>query len=673
MSGAQPGQTAALPVTTPATEPLIGGRFAVDVGQLLPEAGGGLPAYAATDRREALEGVMAVQVPSDVPPRAAALAAPLGDVAGLLAPLGHGPVQAADGRGAWFVICPAPPGPPLWANGGKPPAPWTEAELLRCLIGPAAAALAGLHARGLTHRAIRPDNLFRAGPGQPVVLGCAWAAPPAMHQPAAFEPPYMAMCLPAGRGEGCIEDDVYALGVLALTLALGRLPGAGVSDDALIRRRLEHGSFAALALDARLPPLLADLLRVMLAEDPAQRPPPALLIEPGAARARRVAPRPVRRAQRPLAVGGVAASDVRTLAYGIARDPAAGARLLASGAADHWLRRSLDDASLAARLEEPVRRRPAESAEGARADTLLALQAVALLDPLAPLCWDGVALWPDGLGTALAVPAPEGRLAVVLEGLVAAEATAAFAALRDPQDDHAKARQTARAQRVLLQRGGWAGGAARLRYALNPLLPCRSPLLGGAPVARLADLLPALEAALMRGTSVGGLTLDAEIVAFVAARQESGLDSLLGAFADGGPPSRLALTQLRLLARLQTSQRAGKLPHLAGALAAAARPVLASWASRTRRAEKEAALTGAAAEGDLAALLAVLDDPAGHEADAAGLQQALAEAARIDAAIGALADGASGQGAAARALGREIAVGIGLAVLAASGIAALLG
>lgn len=617
---------------------------------------------------------MAVAARDDAPPRASALAVPFTDVPGVLAPLAHGPAPGAEGRQAWFVICPAPPGPPLWPAGEASVPAWSEAELLRCLLGPAAAALEGLRARGLTHRAIRPNNLFRAGTGKPVVLGCAWAAPPALLQPAACEPPYAAMCLPAGRGDGSIADDVYALGAVMLALALGRMPWADLGDADLIRHKLEHGSFAALGGEARLPSLLAELLRAMLAEDPAQRPLPAQLLEP--ARGRRFTHRPVRRAQRALPVGGIAAWDARMLAYGIACDPVAGVRLLRTGVVDHWLRRNLDDSSLAARLEETTRRRQSDAvAEEARADSLLVLRAVALLDPLAPLCWEGAALWPDGLGAALAALAAEPGGAAVrrLEGLMDAEATAAFAALRAPPEEQGKPRQQARSQRALLRRGGWAGGTARLRYALNPLLPCRSPLLGGTLVARLAELLPALEAALARTGSDAGLMLDAECVAFIAARQEGGLEPLLTAFADDTPAPRAAVAQVRLLARLQASQRAGALPALAAALAAAARPGLEAWHSRMRRAQKQAALAEAASAGDLGSMLAVLEDPVAREADLAGLQQAAAAAGQIDAALAALAEGANGQGAAARALGQEIAAALGLAALAASGVAALLG
>ncbi len=632
--------------------PLIAGRYAIDPARPLPEAGGGLAAFAVIDHAGGEAALMAVQVPERAAARPLVLAG-LPDAEGILRPLAHGPGDA----GKWFVICPAPPGRPLWPVAR----PWTEAEIFALLLRPVAAALEVLGGRGVTHRAIRPDNLFRAAAAAaPVVLGCAWAAPPAMHQPAAFEAPGVAMCLAAGRGEGSAADDVYALGVTALALALGRMPWAGLADDELIRRKLEHGSFAALAGEARLPPGLAELLRAMLAEDPAQRPSVALLLDPDQARGRRAAVRPVRKAQRALLIGALQIWDIRSLAYALARDRAA-LRLLQDGRADHWLRRALDDGVLASRLEELARRRLADHAsDDAAADALLLLRAIAVLDPLAPLCWQGVAVWPDGIGAALAV---HGEANERLAALVVAEAPVAFAAMRGEAEPNPAARAAARAQRALLQRRGWSGGAARLCYALNPLLPCRSALVGGVPVARLADVLPALD--MLAAGQPRGVTLDGELVAFIAARQEHGMDGVLSE-----PASPLAA--LRILAGLQTALRAGRLPALAAALAAAVEPAVPPWHSRARQAAKQRAAAEASATGDLAALLAVLDDAAARRDDTAGLRQAAAAASRIDAALAALDQGAPARSAAARALGQEIAGALALAALAASGVAALL-
>ncbi len=390
---------------------LINGAYAVDANRSLPGAGGGLPAFVAIERHGSEDGLMAVQARPTAPARADVLGTLIGNsIEGVLTPIAHGLSHGAGGIAAWFVVCRAPPGPPLLGPASAQPAanprPWTEAELLECVLRPAAHTLERLLQRRVTHRAIRPDNLFRPGPGEPVVLGCAWAAPPASMQPALYEPPYSAMCAPAARGEGSIADDVYALGVTLLVLALGRVPLAGVDDAAIIRRKLEVGSFAALAADERLPSIIGDLVRGMLAEDPEHRPPPSLLTDAAAARARRVAARPPRRGQRPLGIGQQTAWNARTLGYALACDPEQAVRHLRSGGVDRWVRRDLGDSALATRLEDALRVRAAgSSAEDQRADAFLALRAIAALDPLAPLCWRGLALWPDGLGAALAAGA----------------------------------------------------------------------------------------------------------------------------------------------------------------------------------------------------------------------------------------------------------------------------
>lgn len=672
----------AQPVAAAPDESLIGGIYAVDLTRPLAEAGGGTPAFAAVDRRSGRADLMALQVPPGLPPRAHPLnVLSLSSFDSVLTPIAHGagprPPAAGGGEGAqaWYIVCRAPPGPPLWpaawrTAGAQPSAPqpaWPEAELLDCVLRPAAEALDWLSSRHVTHRAIRPDNLFRAGRGQPVSLGAAWATPPAMLQPAILEPPYSAMCLPAGRGPGRIADDVYALGVVLLCLALGRVPLAGLDDAAIIRRKLELGSYAALAGDARLPPSISDLVRGMLAEDPEHRPAPVLLSDPASARSRRVAARPPRRAQQALATQAGPVWNTRTLAHAIAIAPEQGARLLRSGEIDRWLRRSLGDSAAAVRIDEALRLRAADSdAEDGRADATLCLRAVALLDPLAPLAWRGLALWPDGLGPALvgADKAQHARLAA----LITAEAISTWAGARPDRADTAQMSAEAHQLRaVWLARG--SGGAARLRYALNPLLACASPHLAGRMVVRLADLLPALEAVGASQGARGVLPIDAEIAAFLVARQDShtpGPDP-------AATPHEVALDQLRLLAGLQQRQRLAALPNLAAWLAEHARPALAQWHQKIRRDALAERFDAAVGQGRLGAMLAALDDPGLLAADAAGARAARAAIQAIDQELATLAAAGPERARLARRLGRDITAGIGLSAVTVALIAVLLG
>ena len=211
---------------------LIADQFIVETNRKLPPVGG-LAAFGVTDRVGGRTDLMAIQLDRNLPARPRALQVLATPIEGLLTPVAYGPAG-----GACYAICLAPPGPSVQGRGR----PWPEAELLACVLRPAARVMEALSTRGVTHRGIRLDNVFQVAPGQPVVLGTAWTAPPAMAQPALFEPPYSAMCLPGGRGEGSIADDVYALGVLLLCLALGHSPLERLDEASIIRRKLELGT-----------------------------------------------------------------------------------------------------------------------------------------------------------------------------------------------------------------------------------------------------------------------------------------------------------------------------------------------------------------------------------------------------------------------------------------------
>jgi len=648
-------------------ETLIAGRYAVQLGQPVPEAGGGLPCFVAQDHHTGDTGLIAIQVRRDAPARFHALQMLVQPIDGLLCPLAHGTAPAPRGDAGYFVICPAPPGPSLAGHLR----PWPEAALISFALRPIALVLEKLAGHNLTHRAIRLNNVFQGGRGQPLVLGAAWAAPPAMHQPGLFEPPYSAMCHPAGRGDGSIADDVYALGVLLLALALGRVPMAELDDIAILRRKLEQGSHAGLVGDERLPPLISDLLRGMLAEDPEHRPTPTLLLDPGVARSRRVAARPPRRAQRPLSVGDVTVWDARSLAFALGIQYEQGTNALRSGMVMQWLRRGVGDAALASHVDELVRSRMADApTEESRPDAMLLMRAVASIDPLSPLCWRGTALWPDGLGALLVAAAADPAVTVTLEDMVAAEAGATWANLRPDRSDLPLLRMEARQNRAWLATRGLAGGLPRLTYLLNPLLPCASPLLAGRWVTRLAEVPRAIEAAIAANPKT--VPLDAHLAAFIAARGDSRMEAETNALT-GTVQNPVGLPELRLLAELQVRQEAGPLPALAAWIVGAAAPMIALWSNRQRRRELTDRLKALAPAGQLLPMLVLLEDPSGRAADAAGARVAAAELNRIDAELLAISASNAQRRNAATRIGQEIAAGVGLVAFAAMLALAVLG
>ena len=444
---------------------LIAGQYAIDGGRVLLPVGG-LAAFGVIDQLGGRTDLMAVRVQRQLPARPRALQALRTPIDGLLTPVAYGAAPiAGTAEEACYMICVAPPGPSVLGRQR----PWPEAELLDCVLRPVAHVLEHLQARDLTHRGIRLDNIFQSRPGEPVVLGTAWAAPPAMAQPILFEAPYSAMCLPAGRGDGTIADDVYALGVLLLCLALGRAALPQLDDKTLLRHKLEQGTYAAIAGEQRLPPIIGDLVRGMLAEDPEHRPTPTLLLDPASARGRRVAARPPRRAQRSIPMGDTEVWDARSLAHAMAVEPEHGLHALRSGTAVAWLRRGLGDAMLAARLEDLVRHRSLDAlVDDANGEATLVMRAIALLDPLAPLCWRGVALWPDGIGTALAAAQDsDPEVMSRLEEVIAYEEAGNWAAMRPERCDFAMLRVEARQQRAWLQQGGQTGGTARTRLSCS--------------------------------------------------------------------------------------------------------------------------------------------------------------------------------------------------------------
>lgn len=158
--------------------------------------------------------------------------------------------------------------------------PFPPAETAQ-LLEQAAAALGHLHARGLVHLDVKPQNLLLADDRRLKLIDFGLAQPAGQPQEAIGgrtfgTAAYLAPEQAAGESVD-VATDVYALGCVAYELLSGRPPfagdRAGEAKNDVIRARLERvpDPPSRVRPDLKLPPWIDDVLLWALAPDPAAR------------------------------------------------------------------------------------------------------------------------------------------------------------------------------------------------------------------------------------------------------------------------------------------------------------------------------------------------------------------------------------------------------------------
>lgn len=612
-------------------------RFLVYPGAPLPDfSSPTAQAFMAEDRRDPKRQFFALIARPGFPTRTNIMRALKGvDCPGLMTLAEWGVMDwPPANRKVMAVVYEKPTGGRVMANITAEFRPIPEVDMVKKVVQPMTEALKKLRALSLTHRAIRPTNMYWATPEKDrIVLGDCTIAPPGYEQPSCVEPLDSSQCVPAGRGAGDYTCDSYAFGASLVMLLQGRNPVAKQDEAVVIRNKMINGSYSALVGDARMPVQMIEVLRGLLVDDPAQRwHVEGLELWLAGRRMSPLISKNEKRASRGFNFGGKDYSTARELAVGFSKNFEAAAQVILDGRLELWLRRSLDQADKATAVSDAMHAAVAVAADKKPAFDYMVAKVCMILDSTAPIRYKGLHFLPDGLGTLLAVTVVEGGDVKVIAEAILRSATKAWVETRESYNPENSMMENAfNMQKVFLERTTIGNGIERLVYEMNDSMPCLSSHVVDEYVLDIRDLLPALNAA-ARKNEGKGWPVERHIAAFIAARSNFDVERAIYELADGNP-ARSALAMLNILAVMQWRLGQGGMIALAGWVAGLMGPAINSYNSRETRKQLEKEVPRIAKEGNLVELARVLDNPEARALDQQGYDQAKQEWAAMAAEI----------------------------------------
>ncbi|MCW5698644.1 MAG: hypothetical protein KIT00_02260 [Rhodospirillales bacterium] len=629
-------------------------------------------AYAAIDRKNPDVQLFALVAPPTLPVRMEALERLQGNnLTGVMAPIASGAVACPGvDRKCLAIVYDQPTGGTLaeyCREGGI-----SEFEFGPRVVEPVARALRSLAGCNVTHRAIRPDNLFfQDVAGGELVLGDCLTSPPGYDQPAVFEPIERAMAHKIGRGEGNTGDDLYAFGVTLVTLMLGRIPAAEL-DGALLTAKMENGSYGTLCNQAPIPLPMIEPLRGMLCDDPEYR--WGSLELDGWLEGRRLNPVRPQSERKPLCSFRFTGSEyvsLRRLVRAMTRHVDEAARVIRNGDLRQWLDLRLKAPDLVAAVESATLSSNAAMGGPQGADDLLVAKVAILLDPASPIRFRGLSYMLDGLGPLLAATCQQdGDIQPVAASIALGLPTLWLAEQSQPRTRWNELPSFITSLQGYLNMQAPGGGWERCLYEINPGMPCQSRRLADAYIYHLDGLLRRLDA-LAEHKDSDRPPIDRHIAAFIATRADSKATPFLKALGDT-KTERTVIGMLGLLALLQHQLEIVSLPHLCSWFGDMLGPVIGSYHGRTIRMEIERHLPKVIERGSLTALYALVENAERRRIDERSFAMAVSEFSSAEAEIHRIESDELGCPGSWTATGQRIAAALSLfATVFAIGIMAI--
>lgn len=499
-------------------------------------------------------------------------------------------------------------GNPLMREDTRGGAGLKPEHVTAAVVRPIISVLQDLRDKDIIHGNIRPSNIYDGGVKnfERAILGECLSMPPSYNQPSLYEPIDRALCTPSGRGTGTLQDDLYSFGVTLAVLMRHYDPTEGLTDEEIIERKMEEGTYNTLLGKDRFSGAILELLRGLLYDDENQRwtLDDVLVWMDG----RRLSPKQASRrtkANRPLSFNGHKYIRPELLASDLNKNIAEAKHLVDSGEMEQWLMRALEDKVMLTKYQTALELSQ-EGGTGAGYPERLITRVCIALHPEGPLRYKNISINPDGVGPAFTEAYLQKRdIQTYSDFFNNYFITQWIDAQNKTVSDVSGFINKFDSARAYLRQKGLGGGIEKAIYTLNPEVHCLSDKLSKYHVRSPEDMMRVFEK-ISALPSRPALFFDRHIVAFLSAKDRKNIDPYMHDLNAPEPYKRI-LAEMKTLATIQKRSQMEKFPGIASWIFDNLGPVYERFHDRQLRAELKRKAERLKEGGDLVKMITLFD------------------------------------------------------------------
>ncbi len=599
-------------------------RFEIDFSTPIPWLdNNAAKAYAVTDRIDAGRRLFALICSNETSPRTSLLAY-LKSIENnsLMKLVEFGPVNyIPDGSKNMALIYNMPMGGKVFENGVSSLDLKNNPDKFKSMLLSFLGIADTFKSYGITHRAIRADNLYyRNADKSDIVIGDCAASFPAYHQPPEFETFESLYADKNARGDGNEKDDIYAIGVTMLCLLVGHELNSGLSAPEMMYHKLKKGSYLVLAGKEKFPSAYINLFKGLLNDDSELRWNYSQVY--GSFEGKQASygqQGSFERPKRALSINGEKVYMPCDVAYSLQNNIDEAYELITSGKITDWIKNGLDNEKLSLKVDSVVKQ---EALSAGNKDLTVARVCILLAHNM-PIRYKGISFFPDGIAKAVFMNMKDKNPLKSFVEIFSSD----LIKLWYQEQEKLRCPANAGEFRVYIMRQDIGYGIERIIYDFDNDLPCISPLFGDEYVNGPQQVLRALNNS-YKDSLNNTQPYDRIIIAYLRCKMGKKIENIVVDLNSGRDEIK-ASAILRLYTSMQNKFGPAQLPNLAKWLANFVKPLIQVYHNKKYQKYLERELLKIYKDGKLHKLVDLLENEDALEKDRKDYASALNEASYL--------------------------------------------